>query len=126
MNEYISVLKKYVVFSGRAGRREYWMFFLFNLIAIIILAIIDRLVWGDKNMSVLGSLYSLAVLLPSLGVAFRRLHDTNRSGWWILISLIPIIGTIVLIVLLALRGDKGNNKYGPEPKAVPSASPAQA
>lgn len=127
MNEYISVLKKYAVFSGRADRREYWMFVLFNIIAAIILAIIDRLVWGDGNMGVFGSLYSLAVLVPSLAVAFRRLHDTNRSGWWILIGLIPIIGTIVLIVFMVLPGDAGSNKYGPKPKSsAPSASPAQA
>ena len=86
MDNFIGVLKKYAVFKGRAGRREYWMFVLVSLIVSIVLSILDG-IFGlklDKDTGVLSSLYSLAVFLPTLGVSIRRLHDTNHSGWWIL------------------------------------------
>ena len=93
VNWYIQVLKNYAVFSGRARRREYWMFFLFNLIIAIILGIIEGVIFFDpeSSRSILGTLYGLAILIPSLAVGVRRLHDTGRSGWWMLIGLIPII-----------------------------------
>jgi uncharacterized membrane protein YhaH (DUF805 family) len=105
MNWYLEVLKNYVNFSGRARRKEYWMFFLFNMIISIILNIIA----GAIDFALLGTLYSLAVLLPSIAVGVRRMHDTNRSGWYILI---PIYN----LVLACTEGDKGENEYGPDPK----------
>ena len=125
MEWYLAVLKKYLVFTGRATRTEYWMFALFNVIISIVLSIIGYVVVGGNGQSALSSLYSLAVLLPSLGVSVRRLHDTNRSGWWLLISLVPIIGIIVLIVFLVQDSDPGDNRYGPNPKA-PAITPSPA
>ncbi|NBM16787.1 DUF805 domain-containing protein [Streptomyces sp. GC420] len=118
MNWYLDVIKKYAVFTGRARRQEYWMFFVFNLGISLVLSIIDAAVLGTN---VLGLVYALAVFLPSLGVAVRRLHDTGRSGWWILIALIPLIGVIVLIVFLATEGNQAGDKYGPNPKFAPTA-----
>jgi len=115
MNWYLDVLKKYAVFSGRARRKEYWMFVLFNLIITLVLALIERLVSGP---GILANLYSLAMLIPGLAVAVRRLHDTNRSGWWILIGLVPIVGVIILIVFQAEDSQPGDNQYGPNPKGI--------
>jgi len=120
MNWYIEVLKKYTEFSGRARRKEYWYFALFNTIVSIILISIDSMV-GTLNMEagygVFSTIYSLAVLLPSLGVSMRRLHDIGKSGWWILIGFIPLIGAIVLIVFFVKDSQPGDNQYGPNPKA---------
>lgn len=113
MHWYTDVLKKYAQFSGRARRQEFWMFTLFNLIISIALMIIG----GIVGFSLLSTLYSLAVLLPSLAVGVRRLHDTNRSGWFMLLCLIPLIN-LVLIYFLALEGDKQDNAFGPDPKAA--------
>jgi uncharacterized membrane protein YhaH (DUF805 family) len=122
MQWYIDVLKKYAVFSGRARRKEYWMFVLFNVIVSIILGIIDRIIGTDygsnSGSGILSTIYSLAVLLPSIGVAIRRMHDTNRTGWWVLINLVPCIGWIWFIVLAAQEGTAGDNQYGPDPKAA--------
>ncbi len=117
MNEYLAVLKKYAVFTGRSARKEYWMFVLIHIIAIIILSMIEQSAGLVSNGSgILSSVYSLAVLLPALGVAIRRLHDTNRSGWWLLLGFIPLIGAIVLIVFMATDSQAGANKYGPSVK----------
>jgi uncharacterized membrane protein YhaH (DUF805 family) len=121
MEWYTTVLRKYVEFSGRARRKEFWMFTLFNVIIQIILSIIDRIIgtdYGNGSSGVLTSIYGLAVLLPSIAVGIRRLHDTNRSGWWILIGLIPCVGWIILIVWYATEGVAGPNQYGPDPKAA--------
>jgi uncharacterized membrane protein YhaH (DUF805 family) len=119
MQWYTEVLKKYVVFSGRARRKEFWMFYLFSIIISVILNIIDSLIGTTSSgAGILTSIYGLLVLLPTLAVIVRRLHDTNRSGWWILIGIIPIIGTIVLIVFLATEGNAGDNQHGPDPKAA--------
>lgn len=118
MNWYISVLKQYAVFSGRARRTEYWMFVLCNIIVMLLLGMVDKLIGGDNEL--ISSIYSLAVLLPSLAVAARRLHDTDRSGWWLLIGLIPIIGTLVLIYFMVCNGQQGPNRFGDDPKAGPS------
>jgi uncharacterized membrane protein YhaH (DUF805 family) len=112
----VDVLKKYAVFSGRARRQEYWMFFLFSVIASIVLAIIDAIL----GTSILQWLYVLATLIPSLAVGVRRLHDTNRSGWWVLISLVPIVGTIILIVFMASEGNPEETAHGPNPKLAPA------
>jgi uncharacterized membrane protein YhaH (DUF805 family) len=105
-------LKKYAVFDGRARRKEYWIFFLFNIVIAIVLNFVEAIVGGP---GILGMLYALAVLLPGVGVSIRRLHDTGRSGWWLLICLIPPIG-LVIIYFMALEGEPGSNMYGPNPK----------
>ncbi len=114
MNWYFEVLKKYAVFQGRAHRTEYWMFFLFNLIIAVVLGIFA----GAANVAWLNFLYSIAVILPGLAVGARRLHDTNRSGWWLLLGLIPILGFIVLIFFFIQDSHPGANQYGPNPKGV--------
>ena len=121
MNQYLEVLKKYAVFNGRARRKEYWFFALFNFIFTLVLSVIDGMFGtfdSESGLGVLGGIYILAVFLPAIGVTIRRLHDTDRSGWWILISLIPIIGAIWLLVLLVLDGTAGQNQYGPDPKGA--------
>jgi uncharacterized membrane protein YhaH (DUF805 family) len=120
MQWYLKVLRQYADFTGRARRTEYWMFILFTAIIQIVLAVLDSLL-GLAFMpgsGVLTTLYLLAVLLPSLGVSVRRLHDTGRSGLWVLIGLVPFVGAIVLIVFAALEGDRGPNAYGPDPKTA--------
>ena len=119
MNWYLEVLKKYAVFSGRARRKEYWMFTLFNLIIAFVLGFIDGITGmaNEGGLGVLSIIYSLAVLIPGLAVAVRRLHDTSRSGWWLLISFVPLIGAIVLLVFLVQDSQQGENKHGPNPKA---------
>jgi uncharacterized membrane protein YhaH (DUF805 family) len=120
MQWYLKVLRQYADFTGRARRTEYWMFVLFTAIIQIVLAVLDSLL-GLAFMpgtGVLTMLYLLAVLLPSLGVSVRRLHDTGRSGWWVLIGLVPFLGAIVLIVFAALEGDRGPNAFGPDPKTA--------
>jgi uncharacterized membrane protein YhaH (DUF805 family) len=119
VQEYLAVLKKYVAFNGRAGRREYWMFVLISFLIGVALSILDTILGTKTNgQGMLSSLYSLAVFLPGLSVAFRRLHDTNRSGWWVLISFIPVIGWIWIIVILASSGDEGDNQYGAKPVQI--------
>lgn len=125
MNWYIEAFKKYAVFSGRSRRKEYWFFVLFNIIVALILGFIDGLAGTfspESGVGVLGGLYTLVALVPGIAVSVRRLHDTNRSGWWMLIGLIPIVGAIVLFVFFVQEGDAGHNQYGPNPKgtAVPA------
>ncbi len=114
MNYYIECWKKYVEFSGRARRKEFWMFVLFNLIAGFVAGAIDRVL----GTMMIGSLYSLAAILPGLAVCARRLHDTDRSGWWMLIALVPIVGIIVLLVFACLDSTPGENRFGPNPKGA--------
>ena len=105
------------------------MFTLFSGVASIITTIVDRVFgWDDWSAYAgpLTTLYYLAVFLPSLAVAVRRLHDTNRSGWWILLGLVPLVGFIVLIVFYAQAGNVGTNKYGPDPKGAESYTGADA
>ena len=118
MSWYLAVLKKYAVFSGRARRKEYWFFILFNLIITIVLTMIDGAMGGlgEGGIGILSGIYSLAVFLPSLAVTIRRLHDTDRTGWWFLIAFIPLIGAIVLLVFMVLDGTPAANQYGPDPK----------
>ena len=121
MNWFLMALKKYATFSGRSRRSEYWYFILFYLIIAIVLGIIDRAVGTMTNngtVGVLGGLFGLAMLIPSLAVGARRLHDTGRTGWWQLIGLIPLIGVIVLIVFYAQDSHPGANQYGVNPKEV--------
>ncbi|MEC9492142.1 DUF805 domain-containing protein [Flexistipes sp.] len=119
MNWYLEALKKYAVFSGRSRRKEYWYFFLFNLIIHFILIIIDTLTGTynqEAGMGLLSTIYFFAVLLPGIAVSVRRLHDTNRRGWWILLSLIPIIGAIVLLIFMVQDSTPGENRFGSNPK----------
>jgi uncharacterized membrane protein YhaH (DUF805 family) len=119
MNWYLKVIKNYAGFSGRARRKEYWMFALISAVISIALGIVDGVMatGGQSGVGVLGLVYSVAVLLPSLGVSVRRLHDTNRSGWWLLIALIPILGAIALLVFVCSAGTAGDNRFGSDPKA---------
>ena len=105
---YVNVLKNYVTFSGRATRSEYWYFILVNFIIAVLIGIIGVLV----HLPVLSDLYSLAILLPSFAVGARRLHDTDRSGWWLLIGLIPLVGAIVLLVFFVQKGTEKENRFG--------------
>jgi uncharacterized membrane protein YhaH (DUF805 family) len=117
----MAALKKYADFSGRARRKEYWLFTLINILILIGLAIIDvtaGLEVGDEEMGVLSGIYALAVLIPGIAVSVRRLHDTDRSGWWLLIGIVPLIGDIVLLIFFVLDGTPGDNRFGPNPKAV--------
>ena len=116
MEWYLEVLRKYAVFTGRARRKEYWMFVLFNFIIYLVLVLVEGLL--GFGGSVLGGLYSLAVLVPSIAVGIRRLHDIGKSGWFLLIGLIPLIGTIILIVFFVQDSQPGENQYGPNPKGA--------
>jgi len=121
MNCYLEVLKKYAVFGGRARRKEYWYFVLFNTLISIALTFIDGVTGSfssEAGIGLLSGIYGLAVLIPSIAVGVRRLHDTNRSGWWLLIALIPLIGAIVLIIFLASDSKPEENKYGLNLRAV--------
>jgi uncharacterized membrane protein YhaH (DUF805 family) len=128
MNWYVAVMKKYADFSGRARRKEYWMFVLFNLIFLVVAAILDNLFgtafkiesgYGSQALPYgwLYLIYALAVIIPGLAVCVRRLHDVGKSGWMLLIAFIPLIGAIWLLVLYCTAGNQGDNQYGPDPKA---------
>jgi uncharacterized membrane protein YhaH (DUF805 family) len=119
MNWYLAVLKNYADFGGRARRKEYWMFFLFNIIFAIAATILDNVLGIAMKGVAYGPIYLiylLAVIIPHLAVLVRRLHDVGKSGWMILISLIPIIGAIWLLVLLVTDSDPGENRFGLYPK----------
>jgi uncharacterized membrane protein YhaH (DUF805 family) len=111
----------YATFSGRASRPAYWWWVLFVIVVSIVASMIDAAIgtWG-----VFTGLAGLALLLPNISVSIRRLHDTNRTGWWILIGLIPLIGFIVLLIFYLEQGDEGENEYGPPPadKAITPAT----
>ena len=117
MNWYLGVLKKYAEFGGRAHRTEYWMFVLFNLIFTVAACIVDRILGLHYVMY---GLYALAILIPGIAVTVRRLHDTDRSGWWLLIVLVPLIGAIVLLVFYVQDSQPGDNQFGPNPKGAPA------
>jgi uncharacterized membrane protein YhaH (DUF805 family) len=111
---YIGIFRKYAVFTGRARRKEYWMFYLFNFLVSFILGFIDGLYHGNSGNSmqgigVLNSIYSLIAFLPSVGVSIRRMHDVNKSGWFILV---PIYN----LILLLTDGTRGDNRFGSDPK----------
>lgn len=121
MNWYLKVLKQYADFSGRARRKEYWMFVLFYMIFAIVAMILDNVLgiaMEGIGYGPLYGLYALAMLIPGLAVAVRRLHDVGKSGWMILIALIPLIGSIWLLVLMVTDSNAGENQYGQNPKEV--------
>jgi uncharacterized membrane protein YhaH (DUF805 family) len=121
MNWYLKVLKQYADFSGRARRKEYWMFVLFNIIIAFVLGLIDGMTGmtaTQAGIGLLGGIYSLFVLIPGIAVSVRRLHDIGKSGWMLLIVLIPVVGAIWMLVLMVLDSNPGENQYGPNPKVV--------
>lgn len=120
IENYKAVFKKYADFKGRATRREYWLFFLANFLAMIVLTIAGNFITGFRFDfgEILARIYDLVVLLPSLAVCVRRLHDSGRSAWWLLLIAIPIVGWIILLVFLLLDSQPAENKYGPNPKSV--------
>ena len=122
MNWYLAVLKQYVVFEGRARRKEYWMFFLVNFFVTIVLAVLDGFTGTfdpESGLGLFGTIYALGVLLPSIAVSVRRLHDTDRSGWWLLLVFLPVVGFIVLLVFMILEGISGQNRFGEDPVTLP-------
>lgn len=125
MNWFLIAFKKYATFSGRAQRAEYWYFMLFYIIIFIALSFIDGMMGkfdAKGGIGLLSGIFTLALLLPSLAVTVRRLHDTNRSGWWFLIAIIPILGAIALLVFTIQDGTMGSNDYGLNPKETNSTS----
>jgi len=140
---YFAVLSKYAVFSGRARRREYWFFTLFNALIVLGLSVVGSVLSGSSAVGIFGMfsiIYGLGVLIPSLAVTVRRLHDTGRSGWWLLMGLVPVVGAVVLytgrsgwwllmglvlvvgavvlLVFMFFDSESGENEYGPSPKFV--------
>jgi uncharacterized membrane protein YhaH (DUF805 family) len=113
-----SITKKYANFSGRARRKEFWLFMLSYFIIYIIFIFIDILLdlfATDSEYGLFSTIFALLFIIPSLAVSIRRLHDTDRTGWWILIQIIPLIGFVWIIVLWCLRGTEGENRFGSDP-----------
>jgi uncharacterized membrane protein YhaH (DUF805 family) len=123
MNWYLKVWKQYADFSGRARRTEFWMFQLFQMIIIAVAVILSSAmtVWFDsetpaETILLLIGLYFLATFIPTLAVTVRRLHDQNKSGWFIFMHFIPWVGGIIMLVFMVAEGTRGPNQYGPDPK----------
>ncbi|MBW2658372.1 MAG: DUF805 domain-containing protein [Deltaproteobacteria bacterium] len=129
---FVNTLKnKYAAFKGRATRSEYWYFALYSMIIAIILAIIDWMIINpllgvqpgpeSNSTSLLGTIFNLAILIPSLALSIRRLHDIGKNGWWVLLALVPIvnfIGIFVILYFFTRDSQPGENQYGPNPKEV--------
>jgi len=121
MRYYLEAIWKYASFTGRAARRAFWWFMLLHLSIIVALTAFE--VWrghppDPMNPSLVLSAYQLFILLPLLALTVRRLHDTNRSGWWILLNLVPVIGQLLLLWFMLISGDRRDNRYGPDPLAA--------
>jgi uncharacterized membrane protein YhaH (DUF805 family) len=112
------VAESYAKFDGRSGRAEFWWFFLANLIVGVVLSLLGQ---ASTFFYIIYVIYGLALFIPSIAVGIRRLHDINRTGWWILIALVPLVGLIVLLVFYATAGDRGTNQFGPEPIPLATA-----
>ena len=127
MSWFVEALNKYAVFSGRSRRKEYWYFVLCNVIVSLVLSGLDALLGtfsSSANVGLLSGIYALAIIIPTLAVSVRRLHDIDRTGWWVLIHLVPVIGSIVLLVFAVLDGTPGENRFGSNPKgSTPRRSP---
>lgn len=108
-------LSKYATFTGRAARSEYWWFVLFAVIVNAILNVVDSTLFSGMGGQPLSMLFSLAILLPNIGVSIRRLHDLDKSGWWLLLVFLPLIGALVLLYWFVHRGSVGDNQFGPDP-----------
>lgn len=106
--------QNYVNFSGRTRRRDYWYVVLVNFVIALVLQLLAQYVAGF--FSILAGLYSLAVFIPGIAISFRRLHDTGKSAWWILLCLVPVIGSIVVLIFFCMDSQPGANQYGPNPK----------
>ena len=123
MEWFMKALRQYAVFTGRARRKEYWFFVLFYILIAIGLGFIDSVLGlGSESYGLLSGLFGLAMLLPALGVAVRRMHDTGRSGWWVLVSFIPFVGWLIFIWFATRDGEPGPNAYGPDPKTEVAAT----
>ncbi len=114
MQWFLKAVRQYADFNGRARRTEYWFYILFYILFAIALSFVD----AALTAGVLSTLYALALMVPSLAVLVRRLHDTDRSGWWILIGFVPVIGLLVLLVFACMDSSPGDNRFGPSPKAA--------
>ena len=115
MNWYFEVLKKYAVFNGRAGRKEYWYFTLFNILFTLGFGLIDQLMGNfvaNAGYGPLSAIYTLAIILPGVSVSVRRLHDTGRSGWWFMITIVPVIGLLMFLYFVLLDSDSDSNEFG--------------
>ena len=119
MNWFVKCLQNYVTFSGRARRKEFWMFYLFYMIFAFVFGFVEGL--AGMETPVLSGIYGLAMLLPAISVLVRRLHDIDKSGWWFWIALVPFVGGIVLLVFECIEGTRGPNRFGPDPKAEPAS-----
>ncbi len=119
MEWYLKVMSQYADFDGRARRKEYWMFVLYNLVFSFVAAIVDVILgFSMGSFGLLASLYALVILIPSIAVCVRRLHDIGKSGWMMIAVLIPIIGAIWLLILFIQEGTPGQNEYGMNPKEL--------
>ena len=120
MEWFLKVMKQYADFNGRARRKEYWMFLLFNIIFALVAMLVDNLLGMRINEQIpygyLYLLYGLATFIPGIAVGVRRLHDVGKSGWWYLIAFIPLIGGLYLLYLFIQDGTPGSNEYGVNPK----------
>lgn len=126
MKWYLHALRNYAVFKGRARRREYWIFELMTsaiVLALFVLAVILGKA-GYPYFLGLPILYGVATVIPSLSSLVRRLHDTNRSGWWLFISMVPVVGPLILLGITVTDSDPGENRFGPNPKRQLTAQPA--
>ncbi|MEM1082374.1 MAG: DUF805 domain-containing protein [Pseudomonadota bacterium] len=115
MKEYLSVVRQYAVFSGRSSRKQYWLFYWITSLLFIGLTVVDNQVGTahhEGGIGWLGGLYALGLLVPTLAVTVRRLHDSNRSGWWFLTFLVPVIGLLVWLFMMIEAGTPGANRYG--------------
>lgn len=121
MDDFLEALKKYAQFTGRSDRKEFWYFVLLNLGLQIVASILDGIAFsgatgaGGMPLSPISSLVGLALFIPGLAVTFRRLHDINKTAWWILLGLVPLVGWVILIIWYAKKGDPAENQYGPAP-----------
>lgn len=113
MEWYLKVMQNFLVFSGRARRKEYWMFLLVNFGITLAIGAAESMIGMPGTLS---SFYALVVFIPSIAVGVRRLHDTGRSGWWMLLNFLPLLGTLILLVFFVFDSEEGTNEYGPNPK----------
>ncbi|WP_422372491.1 DUF805 domain-containing protein [Hoeflea sp.] len=120
----ICLKEKYATIAGRARRSEYWWFFLFVFLCNLVLGIVDAILFGEAQ--VLQALFSLAILVPAVCVGGRRMHDTGRSAWWLLLVLIPLVGSLILLFMFAQKGTDGPNEYGPDPLAGDQGTAARS
>ena len=121
MHWFLQAMKQYATFEGRARRKEYWYFVLFYCLAVIALTVVDGIAGTleeEAGIGLFSGLFVLGTFLPTIAVLVRRLHDTNRSGWWVLIKFVPVVGAIVLLVFTVQDSQPGGNRFGPNPKGV--------